>query len=56
VGCLVGQSEVEVCWCWCFAQSGVESGVAGSEAAAHIIALSRGVVNTSLETNGGMSK
>jgi hypothetical protein len=56
VGCLVGQSEVEVFWCWCFAQSGVESGVAGSEAAAHIIALSRGVVNTSLETNGGMSK
>jgi hypothetical protein len=35
-------------------QSGVDSVSAGSVAAAHIIALSRGVVNTSLETNGGM--
>jgi hypothetical protein len=36
------------------AQSGVDGVSAGSVAAAHIIALSRGVVNTSLETNGGM--
>ena len=40
--------------CLCIAQSGVDSGVAGSVTAAHVIALSRGVVNTSLETNGGM--